>query len=364
MIAVRALLRSVWDEPAPADPPGPGWRDWVLVAVVPPAAVLEVLTRAPRWPVASAALAIGLAPLLPWRRVRPLAVTALVFTVVTAVQLILGGDPGIITMLYVLLFPYALFRWGSGRAVLLGLAVLAARVALSGDAVSGLAVLVAAGAVGGAVRFRAGAQARELDRARLLERELLAREVHDTVAHHVSGIVIAAQAGLAGGADGQAAALGAIEGEATRTLGELRTLVRALRRDEAAQWAPGPGAAELAALSGPGPGPAVDLRIDGDVAGLPAPVGAALYRLAQESVTNARRHARHASRIEVRVRAEADRVHLLVSDDGEGGGPAGPPGYGVLGMIERARLLGGSCTAGPGPERGWQVTAVLPRVPA
>ena len=95
----------------------------------------------------------------------------------------------------------------------------------------------------------------------------------------------------------------------------------------------------------------------------PPSIGSAIYRLAQESVTNARRHARHVTRIEVRVTADDTAVRLRVSDDGEPGlvRPAVSPGYGLAGMIERAGLLGGTCEAGPNPGRGWTVTAVLPR---
>jgi signal transduction histidine kinase len=80
-------------------------------------------------------------------------------------------------------------------------------------------------------------------------------------------------------------------------------------------------------------------------------------------VTNARRHARHATRIEVRVAADDSSVRLRVSDDGDAGllRLTGSPGYGLAGMIERAQLLGGTCEAGPAPGGGWTVTAVLPR---
>ena len=159
-------------------------------------------------------------------------------------------------------------------------------------------------------------------------------------------------------------ALRVIEAEASRTLAEMRTMVRVLRRGEPVDLAPTAGIADLPQLAnGDRQGPAVDVEVVGDVAGVPDPVGAAIYRLAQESVTNARRHARHATRIEVRVTADDTAVRLRVSDDGEaaGGREGTAPGFGVVGMIERATLLGGTCEAGPAPGRGWTVTAVLPR---
>jgi signal transduction histidine kinase len=91
-----------------------------------------------------------------------------------------------------------------------------------------------------------------------------------------------------------------------------------------------------------------------------ASVGAALYRLAQESVTNAVRHARHATRVEVDVTTDGRIVQLVVSDDGAvANGPANA-GYGLIGMNERATLLGGTFSAGPSRSGGWTVSAVLP----
>jgi signal transduction histidine kinase len=219
--------------------------------------------------------------------------------------------------------------------------------------------------VGAAFRFRARDRARELDQVKLLERERLARDLHDTVAHHVSAIAIRAQAGLATAPSqpGAAAdALRVIEGEATRTLTEMRTMVRFLRQHQPAELSPGPRIADIAQLADPArQGPAVDVALAGDLDDLPPSVGATVYRLAQESVTNALRHARNATRIEVRVTGDDTSVHLRVSDDGEATGAPTTPGYGLIGMTERAALLGGSCKAGPGPGRGWTVTAVLPR---
>ena len=99
---------------------------------------------------------------------------------------------------------------------------------------------------------------------------------------------------------------------------------------------------------------------------LSGPVDAAAYRVVQESITNVVRHARSATRVKIDVRREGDAVRLRVSDDGQTKpGPAQERGFGLRGMAERAQLLGGSLSAGPGPEGGWVVEAVLPvRAPA
>ena len=103
--------------------------------------------------------------------------------------------------------------------------------------------------------------------------------------------------------------------------------------------------------------------MSGDLDDLSPPVSAATYRIAQESVTNALRHARHAARIEVCVAGDADYVRLTVHDDGEAvSALRATAGYGVVGMMERATLLGGTVEVGPAPDRGWVVDAVLPRV--
>jgi signal transduction histidine kinase len=237
-----------------------------------------------------------------------------------------------------------------------------------GDVIGAYTVVSLAGALGFTFRYRGRARMRELDQVKLLERERLARDLHDTVAHHVSAMAIRAQAGLATAATDPTAAADAlrlIEAEAARTLAEMRTMVRALRRDEAAELAPNPRVTDLRQLAGTveGGGPPVAVDLVGDIDDLQPAVDAAIFRLAQESVTNARRHARHATRIQVCVAADETSVRLKVSDDGDinASRPAPAPGYGLIGMIERADLLGGTCEAGPNPDRGWTVSAVLPR---
>jgi signal transduction histidine kinase len=348
----------------------------VLVGVLTVEAVLEGVLRPDLpWRVLLVVVVVGTLPTLLWRRARPLLMVSIAFTVCAVVPMMVGGGPGLNAAGYVVILQYSLFRWGSGRHIVAGSTIVLGKIivdAIPGylggpDLIAAFAVLSAAGALGAALRYRAGARMRELDQVKLLERERLARDLHDTVAHHVSAMAIRAQAGLAMAASQPNAATDAltlIESEASRALTEMRGMVRVLRRDQPVELAPSPRVGDLEQLAGHArPGPAVQVEITGAADDLPPPLGAAIYRLAQESVTNARRHARHATRIEVRVAVDDTAVHLRVSDDGDTAltRPAGSSGYGLIGMIERADLLGGTCQAGPNPDRGWTVTAVLPR---
>ncbi|MEU0555995.1 histidine kinase [Dactylosporangium sp. NPDC006015] len=618
-------MRVVWDEPRAPDAPRRVWRDWALVGVFGPIAVLEGLLR-PDLPMRALSVLVvlaGVVAVVPWRRRQPLAAVAVAFGATGLLPLLAGHAMDNGAAVAVLLLVYALTRWGSGREIVLGTAVIAVKAGVldqlvqvkPSDTVAGLAVLSSCLALGLALRYRAGARRREIDRIRLLERERLARDLHDTVAHHVSAMAIRAQAGIATAATDPDAALSAlhlIEAEASQALTEMRAMVRLLRHAGPAdppELSPTPSFADLAYLADPAAvptnaqpattrtdntqptktpaaesptnetptnetpanetpanetrddkaradgmwaegtrtsetqtdgarsdhsppddarandlrvsdlrvstprtsnphtsdprtdstqtheahagetpvdgtraegtqtgqaqtdgarsdhsppddaradnlrisdprtsnpqtsdpqtgdprtdstrvdgarvdgarsgdpqtydprthdtrtvstrsgdtrtdgtpaswarigdpqadgartgkartGPRVDVELSGDLDGIPAPVGAAIYRLAQESVTNARRHARHATRIEVRVHADDTSVRLRVTDDGDSGSarPATAHGYGLIGMTERATLLGGTCEAGPthldGTGRGWTVTAVLPR---
>jgi signal transduction histidine kinase len=271
----------------------------------------------------------------------------------------------------IMLLVYALPRWGSGRDVVLGGAVILAVAVLAvatddtpvGEEIAGLGFLVMPGVIGASVRFRATARQRQLEGVRSRERERLARELHDTVAHHVSAMVIRAQAGRVVARTDPAAALEALEGveeEGARTLEEMRAMVAALR-DGAAELAPQAGVADLERLLRSGGRLRVDLGLDGALDALPPAVDAAVYRIVQESVTNAMRHAVDATEVVVRVTGEARRVLVTVSDDGSRAGRGRGDGYGLAGLRERAALLGGRLSAGPGAEHGWQVDAELPR---
>ena len=367
----------MWDEPRPPGAPARVWRDWALVAVLVPLAVLEAVLRPDLpWRAVSGVVAVALVPTLLWRRTRPLLMIVIAFAASGLLTVVSAGHAAdMYVSAYALLLPYSLARWGSGRELALGSAIVLAAFVLSvvyqdspvTDIVGGAAVLSAAIAAGGAVRYRSRVRAHELNQVKLLEREQLARDLHDTVAHHVSAIVIRAQAGLATARhdpDAAGDALRLIEAEGSRALAELRTMVRVLRDDEPPELAPGARITDLEGFAGhPASGPPVHVELRGDLDDVPAPVSAAIYRLAQESVTNARRHAVRATRIDVTVTADDATVRLHVSDDGDARSarPPASPGYGLVGMIERAAVFGGTCVAGPDADRGWTVDVVLPR---
>jgi signal transduction histidine kinase len=352
----------------------------LLVAVLVGAATIETFAREQLvWRGVSLVVTLGAACLLPWRRVHPLLVVALAFGTMSAVEvvsLVRGVDwEGLNTALFLLLLPYALARWASGRAVGVGFLVMSVPVILTavagdpvGDTVGGAVVLLLACAIGFAVRYASELRTEEIAGVRSREREELARELHDTVAHHVSAIAVQAQAGRVVAATRPEAAVEAlwvIEQEASRALEEMRSMVGSLRRGDQADLRPQQGVRDLCRLErlGDGSEPRVRVTFAGDVDELRPSVDAACFRLAQEAVTNALRHARRASEVQVRVDGGEDLVRLTVVDDGEGGAAStpSPSGFGLIGMAERAKLLGGTFNAGPSAGGGWTVEATLPR---
>jgi len=375
---ITDVARRLWAEPRAPHAPRRVWRDGVLLAVVVAGALAEGLLRTSvTWRPFAVVLTVGLASTLLWRRTHPLAMVTVAFgalVVVDLASLAAGTDGSVVlgTTAFVLVLVYALFRWGSGREVVLGTAVVAVGFTVGmvrdwttlGEALLGVLVVTFPAVLGVSVRLSRTSRAQRIDQVRLRERELLARELHDTVAHHVSAMVVRAQAGrVVGVTDPTAAvdALGVIEAEGVRTLAELRLMVGALRDGEGPDLAPGRGLADIPALAASlGSVAPVEVRVAGDVVGVGPSVGAAVYRIVQEALTNVARHARHPTRVAVDVAVEPRQVRCTVTDDGEPvlGGRA--PGYGTVGMTERVTLLGGTIRIGPGDHQGWVVDAVLP----
>ncbi|HEX7306349.1 sensor histidine kinase [Lentzea sp.] len=207
-------------------------------------------------------------------------------------------------------------------------------------------------------RVRAVAAAAAEDRARSEERLDMARELHDVVAHHVTGMLVQAQAALVVAEADQAKACSLLPGivdGGTDALGAMRAMVRTLR-DNGAATATGDLTADLHQLvQKSGLSVRASIELPGDVR---PELGRSVLRLVQEALTNVRKHAHDATDVEVEVRRTTSAVLLSVVDNGTGR-PAHSGGFGLVGMRERVDELGGRFFAGPTGE-GWLVTAELP----
>ncbi|CNF65284.1 histidine kinase domain-containing protein [Mycobacterium tuberculosis] len=198
------------------------------------------------------------------------------------------------------------------------------------------------------------------------ERARIARELHDVVAHHISMISVQAETArlaVPGMPAEGAERLLAIGDTARTALTEMRRLLGVLREDAGAEPTrrPQPGLQQLLDLvdASRGSGPAgVRLIVRGDVAALDPGLELAAYRIAQEALTNARRHAPGAA-VDVELDYAPDALRVTVRDNGPGPGP-GSAGHGLLGMRERAAAAGGELRTGPGPVGGFLVEATLP----
>lgn len=377
---MKNAIRSWWNQPAVAEPPPRSMNDWIIVGVLVVASIVEPFFRDELW-LPPLAVLLGVVPLaaLLWRRSHPLAAVLVAFTAHWLTEVIpdLAGEESIYLytgMLYAVLLPYSLFRWDSGRNAALGFLFIIGTHMFShsltwADAAFVVVFFMFPAEIGASVRYRVGAKQRQIEQIKLEERQQIARELHDTVAHHVSAIAVRAQAGrIQAGSDpeGAVAALDVIEHEASKTLAEMRAMVDVLRSSGSADLAPQPGVADLVGFARNGADrPRITVDVAPEAAEPPPAVGAAIYRIAQESITNALRHARRPSEIRVSVDGDADWFRLSVRDDGEHvASGRDPGGFGLVGMKERAKLLGGTLEAGPDGTRGWRVEAALPRVAA
>jgi signal transduction histidine kinase len=210
---------------------------------------------------------------------------------------------------------------------------------------------------------------RELAEQGLLdERRRIARDVHDLVGHGLSAVMLhitGARHVLRRDPAAAEEALWSAEEVGRRSLQELRRTVALLRSDDDAGVEPPlPSARDIATLvdAARAGGLAVELRKRGDLSRIAPSVGVALYRIAQEALANAARHAPHA-RTGFEIEVEGRRASLVVESNGptaaEPASEPERPRYGLIGMRERAIALGGEFTAGPTPE-GWRVSCRLP----
>ncbi|WP_220700493.1 sensor histidine kinase [Mycetocola zhadangensis] len=216
---------------------------------------------------------------------------------------------------------------------------------------------------------RAERLARERDQqaeaARALERERIAREMHDVIAHSLSVMIAisdGAHAAAAERPDEAKEAIARVAETGRRTLGEVRRLLGSVRGSTGAEHSPQPDASQLTALVAEFVAAGLPVRLDvtGSASTDPA-LGLTVYRIVQESLTNVLRHARRVKWVTVSVRWMADEVTIVVQDASSAVGASTNSGRGILGIQERVALYNGEVQAGPHEDGGWRVYARLQR---
>lgn len=332
------------------------------------------------------AVAAGLAGPVAVRRAMPgLALVA--GTVAALAHLVLFDEP-LPAIVAVPFLVHALARWSGRRALAragLGIALAGAVAAplrwlaaepgpLGAQApavpvVAYLAVVCAAYAWGTTARDAAGREQERALRRAAEERAVVAREVHDVVAHALAVIAVQAEGGRAVARADPARARQALDTIADTTreaLTAMREVVDVLRADgppdASAVGTPGPGpsgAYDLAALVGRA-GDRIRLYVDPAVPTLDPALGGTVHRVVQEAVTNVLRHAGPRATADVRLTVAQGSLEVVIADDGRGPVPAPRPGQGLRNIAERVAHEGGSCWTGPGTGGGFVVRARLP----
>lgn len=317
------------------------------------------------------ALALVQAVPLRWRRRHPERVMAIVLAGAVPFQLLF---PEVVISVPAWFALGSLAAARSPRVSLIGLLGVLGLSAINfftttvEDTVFTMGVSVGAWALGEAARNRRVAIEEETQRAMGDEQARIARELHDVIAHSVSMIVVQAAAAddvFDERPDQARQALRSIEAAGRDAMRELRRLLSAVRPGiEIDPTEPQPGLDRLDELtrSFRTGGLRVAVRREGEPVELPAGLDLSAYRIVQEALTNTLRHAR-ATRADVTLSYSLDALELDVLDDGRAAPTNGIGGHGLLGMRERAALLGGTLEAGPHPGGGYRVHARLPLEP-
>ncbi len=351
---------------------------------------------------AATAVVVAVAALaLMWWRRQPLATLAVVAAVIAGPELVtrltitLWGH-----FVPLLLACYAVARWAGRRAAALGAAVAVTTVlvmmlrvpavATAGNVPFTLVPLSVAFVVGRMLRGRderhrvLAEHAEHLEQldadreARLAsaiedERNRIARELHDIVAHCVSVMVVQAGASeelLVRAPDRARESLRAVQETGQQAVAELGRMLGLLRGEghggSGLGLSPQPGTAGLPELADrmSGLGLPVELVVSGDPRPLPPGVDLTAYRIVQEGLTNTLKHAGGAARARVELRYLTRSLEIEVVDDGRRRGPIGATGHGLVGMTERAAVYGGTIEAGVRAEGGFGVRVTLPLEPA
>ena len=328
-------------------------------------------------------------PLL-WHRRFPFAAPALLWLLVAALSFI---DGRLIPYIYgiQLAGTYAAFLLGNVRDMVqlrIGLAIVLSSVLIVvyndpnhslGEFIFIPIMFTIAWLVGFAMRERAERVEAAEERATLAERERetaariavaeerarIARELHDVVAHAVSVMVLqvgAVRHRLPLNLEDDRDALMGVEQAGRTALAEMRRLLGAMRHDgDSLELAPQPGLDNLdPLLEDVGrAGLPVRLHVNGDRLPLPRVIDLSAYRIVQEGLTNALKHAR-ASHADVTIHYGPDELQIEVRDDGEGGSASDGPGLGLVGVRERVKIFGGEMTAGAAPQGGFVLSTRLP----
>lgn len=330
-----------------------GESDWVFVRLIP------------------AFIAIGL---LPWRRWKPLLTATIAFVfeggfeIAGAISDVNFDTTFAHGVAGIALF-YALCRWSTIQQMIAG-SLLLASLGIAGSLANGstvldsVAFLIPWGVVLSfalSMRYRARLVEQQYAQVRLEERHALARELHDAVAHHVSAIAVQAQAAQfvsASNPTAAAEAMRSVEEIAATAIDEMRRMVGILRSDGDQTRSVAP--TSLTDLVDAPGRPEVTLAGDADLSGLSAPVATAVFRIAQEAITNARRHSRDGTFIDVTITTGPEAVEFSVVNDGTPITRNSGSGYGLVGMRERIEALGGTLTSAARPTTGWTVDAHIP----
>jgi signal transduction histidine kinase len=367
----------------------PARNDLLLAIGVMGLAALEVLLNpsvTPKWAAAVTELPFSLA--LAWRRRFPILVVAVV-SLGLGLEASLGvpvNEPVVPLLVIVIAVFSVSVNEPLGRSVIGAAAILPGLAVgvthISGHAVVrlgnmafGVIILGGVWTAGRLVRARTreatrlGRKAERLEAERLLavaeERARIARELHDVIAHSVSVMVVQAEAAqevLKQSPQRAIEPLQAVQDTGRQAMVEMSRLVGLLREHgEEIGLAPQPGLGDLEALLSHvrDAGLPVELRIEGQPRQLPLGVDLSAYRVVQEALTNALKHAGPAH-AEVTVRYGRDELELEVCDDGPGTGNGHVGGHGLVGMRERVSVFGGELHAGRRPEGGFAVRARLP----
>jgi signal transduction histidine kinase len=359
--------------------------DEVLAAALTALALFEVAqSDGAEWErlvTAAMAVALGVAAARRSRDPLPLLGLILAISVATLATLMADRSSYSVTFVFLLLAVYSAAAHTSGRrtlvaggmAVALYLTVFALNIAgITADVIVFNTLIIWVPWVAGRAVRQRRLNDRELEQERgraaaaiVEERARIARELHDVVAHSISVMVLQARGGrrvLESEPADARDAFAVIEWTGKQALDEMRRLVGMLRSgDESLPLAPQPSLKQLDTLVEQvrAAGLPVDLAVEGEPRDLPPGVDLSAFRIVQEALTNALRHAGPA-RAWVVLRYGADELELEISDDGAGSGDASASGYGLVGMRERVSVYGGELEAGPQPEGGYALRVRLP----